>query len=673
MEVSSQRTPIEIRNSFIPLPSKEEGYSTVLLLGVTGAGKTTLLRQMIGSHPKKDRFPSTAPGKTTVCDMELIIQETIEYNVIVTFFSIEKIRTYISECLMNAAKAHIEGESDHKVVQRFIVHPEERFRLNYILGNVKLEKDQGLIDDDDDEDGNDDDFDETETTSKIRREQEERLKVLIDELKSKSTDAWNKLQGSFDGDGSPSGTEQLELSFSSDEEKFLRFEETFSTSPTFRMILESVLIEVKKRFDYITTGNWEIGPEEWPVCWTFTSTNRSEVIDILKRITGNHKSYHGELLTPLVQGVRLSGPFKPIWHDEGYPKLVFMDGEGLFHQASDNTALPTELIKKIEQVDAVLLVDNATQAVTPGPTALIKEMVSSGQEDKLFICFTHFDGVKGDSLPGVMARREHVLSSLENGITHIAALCGPSAIRSLRHRLDERVFFVGSIQKIVSPKGNAATVSELRKLMKSLSQAGLVPQKEIGRNVQREIISIVDEHKLHLLFRRNMKDFYNKWDGILGLNVNSTYRKENYTRIKAMTKRIMNTEYGYDGLYPATDMLDKAKETIAQFIDEYVTFQDGASEKDQDALKSEMRRAISTQLNRFVIEELIHEPKPDWTTAYQRRGTGSSTLRARDVKKIFENVIGELVEEDDPLFLSVRDILFQEIRDVNTTEGADKP
>ena len=45
------------RQSMIPLPTPEEGYARVMLLGSTGAGKTTLLRQFIGSGHKREPFP----------------------------------------------------------------------------------------------------------------------------------------------------------------------------------------------------------------------------------------------------------------------------------------------------------------------------------------------------------------------------------------------------------------------------------------------------------------------------------------------------------------------------------------------------------------------------------------------------------------------------------------
>ena len=63
------------RGRFLPLPTKEDGYATVQLVGTTGAGKTTVVRQIIGTNPKTERFPSISASKTTICDIEVIFSD----------------------------------------------------------------------------------------------------------------------------------------------------------------------------------------------------------------------------------------------------------------------------------------------------------------------------------------------------------------------------------------------------------------------------------------------------------------------------------------------------------------------------------------------------------------------------------------------------------------------
>ena len=67
---------MSIREHVISIPSSDTSdYRTALLLGTTGAGKRTVLRQIIGTDPKMERFPSTSTAKTTVADTEIIVAD----------------------------------------------------------------------------------------------------------------------------------------------------------------------------------------------------------------------------------------------------------------------------------------------------------------------------------------------------------------------------------------------------------------------------------------------------------------------------------------------------------------------------------------------------------------------------------------------------------------------
>ena len=86
-----------IRETEIPLPGPENGdYRRVLLLGTTGSGKTTLVRQLIGTDPVKERFPSISTAKTTVHDTEIVVCDGL-WRAIVTFVPGDEVREYLNE------------------------------------------------------------------------------------------------------------------------------------------------------------------------------------------------------------------------------------------------------------------------------------------------------------------------------------------------------------------------------------------------------------------------------------------------------------------------------------------------------------------------------------------------------------------------------------------------
>ena len=72
------------------------------------------------------------------------------------------------------------------------------------------------------------------------------------------------------------------------------------------------------------------------------------------------------------------------------------------------------MTQRLDDVEAILLVDNATQPMQAAPTAAMKAITVSGHAEKLHFLFTHFDQVGGDNLPTFSSREQHVLASVEN-------------------------------------------------------------------------------------------------------------------------------------------------------------------------------------------------------------------------------------------------------------------
>ena len=100
----------ERREEMLPLPTPDDGYARVMLVGSTGAGKTTLLRQLIGSDHTRDRFPSTSTAKTTTADIEIITTATGPFKSVITFMNEHEVRAAVDECLERHALAQFEVE-----------------------------------------------------------------------------------------------------------------------------------------------------------------------------------------------------------------------------------------------------------------------------------------------------------------------------------------------------------------------------------------------------------------------------------------------------------------------------------------------------------------------------------------------------------------------------------
>ena len=383
-----------LRESLIPLPTAADGYRTVLLLGTTGAGKTTVVRQLLGTDPATERFPSTSTAKTTIADTELIVTDEKLYQAAVTFAPRDEVIDYLTENVSDAALAAFRGRKDDEITHRILDHVNQRFRFSYVLGRGSIVDDDNIVDEEIEDEFNDidpDDYGQIDLgmTAQVVANAVTAVKAVVERHASAVL----------------SDLEELD-----EDERVLAeyIEETLDTdlrqSDEFHDIVDSLIDEIEKRFASLEMGDLKRNRQGWPTTWSWESTDRAAFIKVVTRFSSNYAPLFGRLLTPLVNGIRVSGPFEQAWASKPV-RLVLVDGEGLGHSPKSVATLSTHVATQLQQVDAVLLVDNAAQPMQAAPVAALKSIAVSGNATKLHLLFTHFDQVSGANLPTFSAAR----------------------------------------------------------------------------------------------------------------------------------------------------------------------------------------------------------------------------------------------------------------------------
>lgn len=630
--VPTPRDTWALRERVIPLPT--DGFTKVQLVGTTGAGKTTLLRQFIGTGSKDEKFPSTSTSRTTTCDIEIVTDDTDQFEAVVAFLPKDEVRQYVEECVCSAILSHIEGQPEEVVTRRFMEHSEQRFRLSYILGSQssRTEEEDDLpeeiINTDEIHDPEQSESPTSEEKKVFQRKVDEYLSQIIDLARSSSDQLAQDLNLTVKGVNQEERDVFEEL-----------LEDHLRDRDDFHALVDSVLDDIETRFEAIRDdGDFEMDRGDWPSVWKTrrNSEERTEFIRSVNRFSSNQAQQFGRLLTPLVEGIRVRGPFSPSWVDDGsIPKLVLMDGEGLGHAATLATSVSTNITRRYQIADVILLVDRATQPMLAASAAALRSIVSSGELSKLVIAFTYLDQMKADNLQNESARRQYIFASSDNVFSALGKELGRSIENTLKRLLPERTFFLSNIQDLVpntprikSERSTLLALRDMVELFKKLSEPMLPPS----------IVPYYDDANLVLCVSQAMQQFREPWRARLGLIHLQGMQASHWATIKALTRRLgMFGRDEYYDLKPVADFRARLLEQVRPFLEKPLRW---APSPGSDDMRTQAVDAISREVSKAVEDlardRVLLQCATEWLKAYSHRGSGSAWVRSREVEIIYD-------------------------------------
>jgi len=614
------------RERILPLPGAEQGYAKAQFVGTTGAGKTTIVRQLIGTDPKTERFPSTSAAKTTICDLEVILADG-SFRAVVSFVPRDQVRQNIMECVIAAAAGHLEASTPSEIARRFMEHSEMRFRLSYILGSLRPHKpsDEQELSDEEDEDA--DLTEDAEVTQEEQREFASRLQRYLDEIERLAFEAKAGATRELDFDEATASQQDRDALQELVEEQLLQ-------SDDFHTLVDEILDDVQARFDFIQVGSLVSKRDGWPSTWAYETDNRKEFLRAVNRFSSNYAPNFGRLLTPLVDGIRVAGPFKPDWTPDQIPSLVLLDGQGIGHTADSASSISTGITRRFQLADAIVLVDNAAQPMQAAPVAVLRTLAASGHESKLAICFTHFDEVKGDNLRGSEAKKDHVTGSFYNAMQAIGKSVGREAENSLKRLIPNRLIFLSNIQAPLTERARF-TRDQFGQLME-IFRSSILPLPPVHYRPVYDVANLV------LAVQKATQEFHDRWNGILGMGTRAPVMPEHWTRVKALTRHVgLLRRDEYDTLRPIADLIRLIQTQASVFLSEPLKWDPSPPTEDREDEKIQaldnIKKNVFQRLHDLSHRRLIDERLSGWVEAYNHRGTGSTRVRARDVVGLYES------------------------------------
>ena len=625
------------RDGVIELPNKTDGYTRVLVLGSTGAGKTTFVRQLIGSDPIRDRFPSTATAKTTTAAIEVVMDEG-PYRAVVSFWPQEWVRGQIEECAVAAVSSAADGGTDEQVMEALMEDREQEFRLAYMIGRWEAPSSNETDEDDvwggwDSGDSRDEGGDERSPDPTVEPDERvadaghlqgylERVQTLAVNVKATVE---NEIGVSPEGESGRDREAFLEL-----------LEEHLYTDPVLQLLVDDILDYVTGRFDALDSGAVERGRDDWPVRWRFESNDRSTFLREVNRFTSNYAPSFGKLLTPIVEGIRVAGPFRPKWlPDDHDVRLVLMDGKGLGHTTATSASLPTTVTRAYSRADLILLVDSAKQPMLAAPVAALRDVASNGYDGRLAILFTHFDLMARDNVHNKKAARAHVCRSIDNAVAGLEQPLGSTTARALGRNIRERIFFAAGIHEPIGklPEWKALNVREITRFLTLCREVITLPPGI-------RVVPIYDTANLVLCVTRATARFQQSWQTRLGIADRSNERPEHWTRVRALARRLgLWGQNEYRSLKPVADLGRELTEAVADFIANPREWDPPlATEEDRARAAELVRQEMSSRVQGLVESRLRVDYTADWGQAYGYSGTGSGYQRSLKIWTIYQEV-----------------------------------
>ena len=609
---------MQLREAKIPLPGRELGYARVLFVGTIGAGKTTLLRQIIGSSHERDSFPATSAGRTTTADTEIIISEGA-FEAVVTFMSEHQVLARIEECVEAACLCAIEGGSDQKVAAALLMDREQRFRLFHIIGDLDL----------DDVHDEEEDFSFSSiapTSSNINEPADgvtdEERRVNVARVRHYVEQIRNVVRTIGDQTAAELGS-LASQNRPDDKAAWLELftHALFESEQVVKLALD-IKDAVEDRFALLPSG-LELSPTGWPTLWSFYSENRDEFLSQIRPFASNHAFQFGRLLTPLVDGIRVKGPFQASIPSLQVSKrrLVLLDGEGLGHKAEAASSVSTSITRRFADVDIIMLVDNAQQPMQAAPIALLRAVGSGGFADKLVVTFSKFDEVKGDNLRSVTQKRNHVAASITNVLSSLRRTLGAAVTADLERRLEERIFFLGGLDREARdiPVGIIREMGRLLDLLQSAAK----------QEPPLETAASYTPSGLETALLTAVNNFMNPWELRL--------RMEHWSRVKALSRRFVGGQDHYDTLKPASDLISSLQGEISLWLENPSGWiQQPRNDDERAAAVNRTRKAVYSALHELVKFRLADEHQEDWRVAFNYSGTGSASRRAHEIRRIYE-------------------------------------
>ncbi len=622
---TSHRT---LRERFLPLPAMGAGQAVrTLILGNSGVGKTTLLRRLIGSDPAQDRFPATSTNRTTTCEIEIVTGRA-DYSAAVTFLSRHQVQQEVIESLSNAVLKAIESGSDEIVMKELLDDTDQRFRLKYVLGGW------------------------TPANSRVAAslsfggspkrgpaggtaENSPFLKDVLASVRSVAANARNEVEAIL---GKLKDLKDEERNYALDE-----MQQEGESSEEFQDTVNGIIEAIEERFARLPDGTFRKSFTGWPEAWTYSAqaSERGAFLKAVRWFCANNREEWGALLTPLVTGIRVAGPFRPDWVAEGEEyDHVFVDTQGLDHE-KPTTELSSEITSIFGQVQNILFVESGKDSLKSQSARKVMEAIAgAGYTGSLTVVLSHMDLVVGDDIPTDEDRKEKAFSGLRSLVANeVSQNVSREAARQMAAHLGNSTFYLGYLDAKKYPESwdddyKAEFEEFLGRDLRHLTEHLVL---RANPQLLQPGVPQYSFESLGLAVREISVAFQEVWEARLGKKRIGGISEAPWQSIKAMSRRY--AEGWFDGywLRPIDTLISLTRNILSGFLEaplHWLPEHKKMTNDEKVAIINRLKQIVNDELTEMSKARLWKQPQVRWQGAYEPSGTGSTAVRKQRVHEL---------------------------------------
>jgi hypothetical protein len=315
------------------------------------------------------------------------------------------------------------------------------------------------------------------------------------------------------------------------------------------------------------------------------------------------------------------------------------DTEGLLHGRA-NADVPVELTELFKQVDSIVLVESAKNALnSPAAAKVFEAVASTGYTKSFALVFTHMDQASGEDLRDGKAKKEKVFGGVRNVLDNqIAKTLSRDAARHLETQLQTNTFYFAHLDGKFPTKDEV----QIKKFEKHLGKQLLDFVVCLAARKQPDLrlpgYPKYSMRSLGLAVREASLAFIENWEAKLGFKYVDGETTVPWQSLKALSHRYaegwLRDRFW---LRPIDQLTANLRNVLTKFLDNPIEWGGKpVSDEEKQVILDGLKQRITEPLASIAETRLRKLPMADWQVAYGLRGKGSTVTRRHNVRSIFQ-------------------------------------